>query len=622
MNLRYFTSGLRITGHVKIIDNTKGMFELETRSGDIFEVFTSPDTYFYLIKNTDNLDRDRTDYKEPDRLKRYLNKDQLISAYGILYSHNGVTRYDAKTVALLGSVKGEYDFEQGHWWLNQITSFADIWVQRQFGLGDNYDFTQYRTNLNTVGGKTDITEQELDTITRLLYGLTSAYMLTGNQKYLDVVRKGVTYQRDMFKTTSNDGAFVVWHHSLVNGKKILPSNFNEDINTIPLYEQIYAIAGLAQYYKATRDWQALDDIRGTIAFFEQYYRDNGKDKGFYSHIDPIDFNFDSLWLEPGMGNNRSKKNWNSVGDHTPAYMLNLMLAIQDIPELDKEFNYYKDIQKEMADLILEKFYQKDTYIKERFFKDWTSDNKYSWQQDRTVIGHNLKIAWNLTRLYYLFGDQRYLDAAENIADRMPEAGLDMIRGGWYDVVERVPKNGMFLDMPWHNRKAWWQQEQGILAYLILAGTTKSEKKQAVYLDIARESIAFWNLAFLDHESGETYFDVLDNGYPYLQEDRAQLASHSKSGYHSMELNYLAHIYYRLLINKKPLRLHYSIAPKDDVRRLNLMPDYLPKEKFKVEMLKINGAEFTNIVDQQRLQVSLDEQYKDTAAEIIVHIGVK
>ena len=28
---------------------------------------------------------------------------------------------------------------------------------------------------------------------------------------------------------------------------------------------------------------------------------------------------------------------------------------------------------------------------------------------------------------------------------------------------------------WHDRKAWWQQEQAILAYLILAGSTGDEE---------------------------------------------------------------------------------------------------------------------------------------------------
>ena len=51
---------------------------------------------------------------------------------------------------------------------------------------------------------------------------------------------------------------------------------------------------------------------------------------------------------------------------------------------------------------------------------------------------------------------------------MPKHGGDPQRGGWYDVVERALQPGQKVHrFAFHDRKAWWQQEQGILAYLIL-----------------------------------------------------------------------------------------------------------------------------------------------------------
>ena len=136
---------------------------------------------------------------------------------------------------------------------------------------------------------------------------------------------------------------------------------------------------------------------------EVYFRDKNQ-KGYFSHIDPVNFSASSAWLGDL---NKSKKNWNSIGDHTPAYMLNLMLSIEGIPEFKNEFNEYKAIQKELADLICDHFYDPDCkYVKERFHENWVYDPKYAWQQDRAVVGHNLKIAWNLTRLFHLLRDPR------------------------------------------------------------------------------------------------------------------------------------------------------------------------------------------------------------------------
>lgn len=614
--MKFYTQELRVTGYVKKIYPDQSMFEIEARSGDIFQAYTNGDTSFSMIRNTDKMDRDRVESGNPNNLEKYLHNKQLISAYGILLVHEENRRFDIKKVTIFGNEKNEYVFEEGHWWLTQITSFADVWLKRQFERGDNFDFTGYRTNLTSTGGKTNDDTQECDTIARLIYGLSSAYILTGNHRYLKAAAAGVKYQREMFRTISHDGKFVVWHHAIKDGEKILNSTYNEDAGTIPLYEQIYALAGLAQYYKATADWEALYDIRRTLNFFEESFRDKALG-GYFSHIDPANFKHNSSWLK----NNKNKKNWNSVGDHAPAYLINLMLSIEGIPEFKDSFETYKVIQKELADLICDKFYDENCrYVKERFNENWEYDDKYEWQQDRAVIGHNLKIAWNLIRLYNFFGDEKYLSIAEKIADKIPEGGLDMIRGGWFDVVERNPKNGIPIEFPWHTRKAWWQQEQAILAYLILCGVTKNEEKKTKYLQLARESIAFWNLSFLNSDYGETYFDVLDNGEPYIKDDRAQSASHSKSGYHSMELNYLAHIYLRLLVKKdKPLRLYYCLAANRNTGRFNILPDYLPKQNLYIQELTVNGIDYKDY-DDDKFQVLLHDDYRGQEVEIVVQIA--
>ena len=119
---------------------------------------------------------------------------------------------------------------------------------------------------------------------------------------------------------------------------------------------------------------------------------------------------------------------------------------------------------------------------------------------------------------------------------MPAVGSDRQRGGWYDVVERSSSPGQEVHrFVWHDRKAWWQQEQAILAYLILHGVARRRRVPAH----AREAAAFYNAFFLDHDDGGVYFNVLANGLPYLLGNERLKGSHSMSGYHSIELCYLA-----------------------------------------------------------------------------------
>jgi hypothetical protein len=123
----------------------------------------------------------------------------------------------------------------------------------------------------------------------------------------------------------------------------------------------------------------------------------------------------------------------------------------------------------------------------------------------------------------------------------------------------------------HDRKAWWQQEQGILAYLILHGVLGDQE----YQRLARESAAFYKAFFLDHDDGAVFFNVLANGIPYLMGTERFKGSHSMSGYHSTELCYLAATYTNLLITKQPLDLHFKPYPNGFRHNTLRIADILP-----------------------------------------------
>src|SRR5258708_26703103 len=93
--------------------------------------------------------------------------------------------------------------------------------------------------------------------------------------------------------------------------------------------------------------------------------------------------------------------------------------------------------------------------------------------------------------------KNYFGLARKIAEDMPAAGSDQQRGGWYDVVERCLEGEQErYRFVWHDRKAWWQQEQAVLAYLLLHGTLKDPE----YLRHARAAASFYNAFFLARDS--------------------------------------------------------------------------------------------------------------------------
>lgn len=590
-----------IAGYVTTFDQDKGIIGLKTSDNRPFTIRLTDTTYAKMVQNFGEDWRDCT-----GNLGEVLTEGTFLHVHGVLYPDGADNTLEAKAITLSCQDPKTYRQEEPDWWIKQIRAIAAQYIKWQFNHpGADIDYTQYRTSLHINGQKDDDTIQEIDTISRMVYGMASAYMLTGEDMFLDAAEKGTNYLRDHARNTKGD--VVYWDHALnatKNGiEKIVGSRFGDDMDAIPAYEQIYALAGPIQTYRITGDPRILADTEGTIALFDTYLKDE-EQGGYYSHLDPK--TFDPKSDELAEHNNAGKKNWNSVGDHAPAYLINLWLATGD----DK----YADFLEYTFDTIATYFpdYDASPFVQEKFFEDWSKDQTWGWQQNRAVVGHNLKIAWNLMRMQSLRPKDSYLSLAKKIADIMPAVGSDRQRGGWYDVVERVLGDGENQHrFVWHDRKAWWQQEQAILAYLILHGILGDE----AYLKHAREAAAFYNAFFLDTQDGGVYFNVLANGLPYLMGTERMKGSHSMSAYHSTELCFLSAVYTNLLITKQPLDLYFKPKPngfKDNVLRVS--PDILPAGSVRISSVEIDGAVHSDF-DADALTVQLPTTDKDVRVKV-------
>lgn len=598
-----FTFSDTVSGYVTGFDRETECFTLRTSDGREFRARLTPTTFARIAQNLDEPYRDCT-----GRMAEMLVPGQYVHAYGVYYPEGGELLYEAKALVFAGEGPDRFRHEEPDWWLKQIRSIADSYIRWQFDYpNQEIDYRNYRTMLHLAGAKQGDVLQETDTISRLIYGMASAYLLTGEDRFLEAAEKGTQYLRDHMRFYDADEDVVYWYHGLqLSGgreQKLLTSEFGDDYDSLPAYEQIYALAGPTQTYRITGDPRIRSDIDKTLELFERFYRDPERG-GYYSHIDPISFRPDSEMLEKG--NNRAKKNWNSVGDHAPAFLINLLLATGDPA--------HRAFLIDTADTITAHFqdYDNSPFVQEKFHADWSHDSTWGWQQDRAVVGHNLKIAWNLTRVHHLEPKPEYAAFARKIAETMPQVGWDRQRGGWYDVMERKLRPGeSHHRLVWHDRKAWWQQEQGILAYLIMHGSLGEPE----YLRYARESAAFYSAFFLDHDDGGVYFNTLATGMPYLLGTERFKGSHSMSAYHSTELCYLASVYTNLLITGEPMVFHFKPKPggfADGI--LRVAPDLLPPGRVKLTSVEIDSAPYSDF-DADAMEVRLPRSDRDLRVRV-------
>ena len=83
------------------------------------------------------------------------------------------------------------------------------------------NFDNYRTTITLTGEKAqDHYRQETDTISRLVYGFASAYLLTGDDRFLEGAERGTEYLREHMRFYDLDENIVYWYHGIdVDGRR-------------------------------------------------------------------------------------------------------------------------------------------------------------------------------------------------------------------------------------------------------------------------------------------------------------------------------------------------------------------------------------------------------------------
>ena len=277
-----------VAGYVTAYDRATDRLTLRTSGGRSYQVQLKATTYAQLVRNLGDPYQDST-----GQLRDMLVAGRYLYVYGSFYADEAGATFEAQYLMFVGRGQGEFVFERPDWWVRQIRELAEFYTLAQFGEGE-IDYRNYRTTIRLTGEKpADNYRQETDTISRLVYGLASAYLLTGEDRFLEGAEKGTEYLREHFRFFDTDENIVYWYHGIdVHGRredKVFASEFGDDYDAIPAYEQIYALAGPIQTYRITGDPRILKDAELTVDLFDRFYL-GGPDslRGFeYREVGPI-----------------------------------------------------------------------------------------------------------------------------------------------------------------------------------------------------------------------------------------------------------------------------------------------------------------------------------------------
>ena len=442
------------------------------------------------------------------------------------------------------SREGKPEYMQGEYWKDQvIKDVLPYWTKHARDTANGGFYTTLDSVWKTFGDQRKYPSM----LSRHIFGYSVGYLLSGDQKYLDIARETVDYLIDH----AWDPAFGGWYD-------VLDEKGNPLETTKSMFIQVYSITGLAMYYFVTRDPAILEYIDRSNDLLESKAWD--PEAGGYFNVMSRDWQVVD-----------SNKSISSEVTPVSGYLLYLYLATRNQRYLDQCKKILDHITGRMID-------PESGWVLETFDRNW---NYLPGVEDETEvsIGHNIEVAWMIYRYYLITGEKEYRGKATRLTDKIYRYGTDPDLGFWYNTVSRLnPDKHAGITY-------WWVQAYGIMFDLFAFHVSNQEK----YLVDYSRGAAFWDECFIDRKHGDTYFSVLSDG----SAGETLKANRYKSSYHNAENGLLNYLCLNAWGNHEQVELYFYLKDNQDINDLSFSP--LEGESLKVSAIDTSNSPVVKVV---------------------------
>lgn len=395
-------------------------------------------------------------------------------------------------------------------------------------------------------------------ISRQVFSFSSAYLISGDEKYIEAARKGVDY----LLAHGWDEKYGGWFAALTRTGE--PKDTSKLIAV-----QLYTNVGLTLYYFATGDRRALSYVMKSVEIHKTNWYD-GEYGGYYQSL-----NRDLSVRDSG-------KNKHAHYGYVSSLLLNLWLAKRD-PEVLR-------LSSELTDLSIERMLDAETgwihgYVSV-FDRRWKLSPGIVDGIEVTYIGAQQTAALSFLRLYHQTGNKLYLEQGKRLGDKINRAAWNPERGEWLDLVENVPPYGP-TSSP---RVMWWVHIYGCFLQLQLYRVTGEDQ----YLERFRKSEIYYDRYLRDRKYGGVLETVTPDG-KLIGEGRKACSWHTS--YHEIEHCLLNMLYLNLYVNGKPAVLHFKLNGDASAEKHFVSP--VDDPSVHIAGVKINGRAWTKFDSEDR-----------------------
>lgn len=309
---------------------------------------------------------------------------------------------------------------------------------------------------------------------RILWTYSSAYRIYKDTAYLTLARRAKDYIMAHFLDKQYGGAY-----RSVNSKGE-PADTRKQT-----YTQSFFIYGMAEYYRAIGDKEALKAAKDIFEAFEKYALD--KDANGYFEVYSRDWKrtHDKLIGETTVSDEKT------MNTH-----LHLMEAYTNLYRVWPDKRMAERL-KNLVEIFLDHIIDRQTSHLICFMdRNWKSTSRID------SYGHDIEASWLLCEATNLLGDSELLARVKQVSIKIADAASEGLQPDGSLVYEKDLATGHMA-----SERSWWPQSEAIVGYLNAYELTGNEK----YLD---RSVNCWNFTrdhLIDNKNGGWYSGVSESG---------------------------------------------------------------------------------------------------------------
>jgi len=418
------------------------------------------------------------------------------------------------------------DISPGKRWLDHLTNdLLPFWTS-EAALGkpvgtfpsircDDGSLYNDRMPCPEIGPLRSLNERYTVALSRQAFGYGVAFHLTGERRYLAMMKAGIDFIRGNAMDRSNGG--------MATTQYILKDSWGPTPGLRTPQQLAYGLLGMAFYYYLTGDNDVLQDVSSVKDYiFEKYSIKGGALQS---------------QLAFRAGATREDKQLVSQLDQMNTY---LVLLTPLLPEPTR--NDWNEVLLRLSKVMMDQFYSPSSKL---FFRAANKPSDTDLAVTPTDFGHNAKALWMIRFAGLLTGHSELVRFAEDNSQSLLERAYLSDCGCWAGGV--LAKGQLDLDKPW-----WVYAELDQLA-----GTLALTKpRYARYLPATYD---YWFAHFVDHQFGEVWNGV--DGKTHKPQRNLPKQWEWKNAYHSFEHALVGYIVGQSLADQR-VTLYYALSGKE------------------------------------------------------------